>query len=124
MDREDIAAYRRMTPEQRLARGLGFIRRVRQFKIESVRIHHSGWCEEKVMNEVRRWVRDGMKPEELYEVQRRLSNLARRMSPVGDFGAWNRTCHRRVHHTITKSRRIPTGRRKYGVANWGSIIIS
>jgi len=41
---------------------------VHQFKIESVRIHHPGWSEEKVMNEVRRWVRDGMKPEELYEV--------------------------------------------------------
>ena len=68
MDPEDIAAYRRVTPEQRLARGLGFIRRVRQFKIESVRIHRPGWSEEKVMNEVRRWVRDGMKPEELHEV--------------------------------------------------------
>ena len=68
MDPEDIAAYRRVTPEQRLVRGLGFIRRVRQFKIESVRIHHPGWSEEKVMNEGRRWVRDGMKPEELYEV--------------------------------------------------------
>jgi hypothetical protein len=41
---------------------------VRQFRIESVRIHHPGWSEEKGMNEVRRWVRDGMKPEELYEV--------------------------------------------------------
>ena len=68
MDPEDIAAYRRVTPEQRLARSLGFILRVRQFKIESVRIHRPGWSEEKVMNEVRRWVRDGMKPEELHEV--------------------------------------------------------
>jgi hypothetical protein len=65
---EDIAAYRRMTPEQRLARGLGLSRRVRQFKIEPVRIHRPGWSEEKVMNEVRRWVRHGMKLEELYEV--------------------------------------------------------
>jgi len=37
-------------------------------KIESVRVHRPGWSEEKVMNEGRRWVRDGMKPEELYEV--------------------------------------------------------
>jgi len=50
MDPEEIAAYRRMTPEQRRARGLGLIRRVHQFKIESVRIHHPGWSEEKVMN--------------------------------------------------------------------------
>ena len=28
MDTEDVAAYRAMTPEQRLARGLEFIRRV------------------------------------------------------------------------------------------------
>jgi hypothetical protein len=68
MDPGDIAAYRAMTPEQRLARGLGFIRRAHQFKIESVRIHRLGWSEEKVMNEGHRWVPDGMKPEELYEV--------------------------------------------------------
>ena len=65
MDPEDVGALRAMTPEQRLARGLEFIRHVRQFKILSVRVHHPGWSEEKVMNEVRRWVRDGMKPEEL-----------------------------------------------------------
>jgi hypothetical protein len=44
MDTEDVAAYRAMTLEQRLARGLEFIRRVRQFKIESVRVHHP-WLE-------------------------------------------------------------------------------
>lgn len=68
MDTEDVTAYRAMTPEQRLKRGLEFIRQARQFKIMSVRVHHPGWSEEKVMNEVRRWVRDGMKPEELYQV--------------------------------------------------------
>ncbi len=68
MDPEDIAAYRAMTPEQRLKRALEFIRQVRQFKILSVRVHHPGWSEEKVMDKVRRWVRDGMKPEELYEL--------------------------------------------------------
>ena len=68
MDPEDVGALRAMTPEQRLARGLEFIRQVRQFKILSVRVHHPGWSEEKVMNKVRRWVRDGMKPEELYEL--------------------------------------------------------
>jgi hypothetical protein len=57
-----------MTPEQRLARGPEFIRQARQFKILSVRVHHPVWSEEKVMNEVHRWVRDGMKPEELYEI--------------------------------------------------------
>jgi hypothetical protein len=31
-----------MTPEQRLARGLEFIRQARQFKILSVRVHHPG----------------------------------------------------------------------------------
>jgi hypothetical protein len=54
-----------MTPGQRLKRGLEFIRQLRQFKIVSVRVHHSGWSEERVANEVRRWVRDGMKPKEL-----------------------------------------------------------
>jgi len=50
MDPEDIAAYRVMTPEQRLKRALEFIRQVRQFKILSVRVHHPGWSEEKVMD--------------------------------------------------------------------------
>jgi hypothetical protein len=68
MDPEDVKAVRAMTPEQRLARGLEFIRAARQFKIQSVRVHHPGWSEEKVMNEVRRWVRDGMKPGELYDI--------------------------------------------------------
>jgi hypothetical protein len=68
MDREDVKALRAMTPGQRLKRGLEFIRQLRQFKIVSVRVHHSGWSEERVTNEVRRWVRDGMKPEEFYEV--------------------------------------------------------
>jgi hypothetical protein len=67
MDTEDVAAYRAMTPEQRLTRGREFIRRVRQFKIESVRVHHPGWSEEKVMEEVSRWVRNGMNPAELYD---------------------------------------------------------
>jgi Rv0078B-related antitoxin len=57
-----------MTIEQRLKRALDFMEQTRQFKIASVRVHHPGWSEEKVMNEVRRWVRDGMKPEELYEL--------------------------------------------------------
>jgi hypothetical protein len=68
MDPEDVKAYRAMTAEQRLKRALEFIRQVRQFKILSVRVHHPGWSEEKVIDEVRRWVRDGMKPEELYEL--------------------------------------------------------
>ena len=67
MDPEDIAAYRRMTPQQRLESGLRFIQLARQFKIESVRVHHPGWSEEKVMEEVRRWVRNGMNPAELYD---------------------------------------------------------
>jgi len=68
MDPEDVGALRAMTPEQRLARGPEFIRQARQFKILSVRVHHPVWSEGKVMNEVHRWVRDGMKPEELYEI--------------------------------------------------------
>jgi len=68
MDPEDVTAYRALTSEQRLARGLELIRQARQFKILSVRVHHPGWSEEKVMNKVRRWVRDGMQPEELYEL--------------------------------------------------------
>jgi hypothetical protein len=48
-------------------RALKFTGRIRQFKIESVRIHHPGWSEEKVMDEVRRWVRKGMNPAELYD---------------------------------------------------------
>jgi hypothetical protein len=68
MDPEDAVADRAMTPEERLARGLEFIRQLRQFKILSVRVHHPGWSEQKVMNEMRRWVLDGMKPQELYDI--------------------------------------------------------
>ena len=68
LDSDDAKALRAMTIEQRLKRALDFMERTRQFKIASVRVHHPGWSEEKVMNEVRRWVRDGMKPEELYEL--------------------------------------------------------
>ena len=68
MDLEDAKALRAMTLEQKLKRGLDFIEQTRQFKIASVRVHHPGWSEEKVMNEVRKWVRDGMKPGELYEL--------------------------------------------------------
>ena len=68
MDPEDIAAYHRMTPQQRLERGLRFIQLARQFKIESVRVHHPGWSGKKVQAEVRRWVSEGMKPQELYEL--------------------------------------------------------
>lgn len=68
MDPEDVAAYRAMTPAQRLERGLHFMEQTRQFKIAAVRVNHPGWSEEKVVNEVRRWVCDGMKPEELYEL--------------------------------------------------------
>ncbi len=49
-------------PHEKLIRALKFTERVRQFKIESVRVHHPGWSEEKVMEEVRRWVRNGMNP--------------------------------------------------------------
>ena len=67
-DPDDAKALRAMTIEQRLKRALDFMEQTRQFKIASVRVHHPGWSEEKVMNEVRRWVRDGMKPEELHEL--------------------------------------------------------
>ena len=68
LDPDDAKALRAMTIEQRLKRALDFMEQTRQFKIASVRVHHPGWSEEKVMNEVHRWVRDGMKPEELYEL--------------------------------------------------------
>ena len=68
MDPDDVKALRAMTPEQRLKRGLQFTQQTRQFKIVCVRVHHPGWSEEKVQKEVRRWVRDGLKPEEFYEV--------------------------------------------------------
>jgi hypothetical protein len=67
MDAEDLAAYRVMTPQEKLTRALKFTERIRQFKIETVRVHHPGWSEEKVMEEVRRWVRNGMNPAELYD---------------------------------------------------------
>ena len=67
MDTEDLAAYRAMTPQEKLTRALKFTERIRQFKIESVRVHHPGWSEEKVMGEVRRWLRNGMNPAELYD---------------------------------------------------------
>ena len=68
MDPDDIKALRAMTLAQRLKRGLDFMEQARQFKIASVRVHHPGWSDEEVMNEVRRWIRNGMKPEELYEL--------------------------------------------------------
>jgi len=68
IDPEDVKALRKMTPAQRLERGFRFIEEARQFKAAAVRVHHPGWSEEKVRNEVHRWVRDGMKPEELYEL--------------------------------------------------------
>jgi hypothetical protein len=67
MDAEDIAAYRAMMPQEKLTRALKFTERIRQFKIESVRVHHPGWSEAKVMEEVRRWVRNGMNPAKLYD---------------------------------------------------------
>lgn len=67
MDPEDVEAYRAMTLQERLTRSLEFTGRIRAFKIECARTHHPGWGEEKVMNEVRRWVRNGMNPVELYE---------------------------------------------------------
>jgi translation elongation factor P/translation initiation factor 5A len=68
IDPADIKALRAMAPAQRLKRGLHFMEQARQFKIASVHVHHPGWSDEKVMSEVRRWIRDGMKPEELYEL--------------------------------------------------------
>jgi Rv0078B-related antitoxin len=68
LDPEDVKALRAMSMEERLKRGLDFMEQARQLKIASERVHHPGWSEEKVMDEVRRWVRDGMKPGELYEV--------------------------------------------------------
>ena len=68
IDPEDAKALRAMTLAQRLKRGLDFMEQARQFKIASVRVHRPGWSEEKVMDEVRRWVRDGTKPVELYEL--------------------------------------------------------
>jgi hypothetical protein len=67
MDPEDVEAYRAMTLQERLLRSLEFTGRIREFKIECVRMHHPGWTEEKVMDEVRRWVRNGINPAELYE---------------------------------------------------------
>jgi hypothetical protein len=67
IDENNVTALRAMTMEQRLKGALDFTAQARQFKIASVRVHHPGWSEEKVMNEVRRWVRDGMNPAELYE---------------------------------------------------------
>ena len=68
LDEGDIKTLRAMKMEQRLKRRLDFMEQARQLKIASVRIHYAGWSQEKVMNEVRRWVRDGMKPEEIYEL--------------------------------------------------------
>ena len=65
IDPEDVKALR---TAQRPERGFRFIEEARQFKAAAVRVHHPGWSEEKVKNEVHRWVRDGMKPKELYEL--------------------------------------------------------
>jgi hypothetical protein len=65
---EQVKALRKMTMEERLKRGLDFMEQARQLKIASARVHYPGWSEEKVMDEVRRWVRDGMNPQELYDL--------------------------------------------------------
>lgn len=67
IDQDDVKVLRAMTMEQRLKGALDLTAQARQFKIASVRLRHPGWSEEKVMNEVRRWVRKGMNPAELYE---------------------------------------------------------
>jgi hypothetical protein len=67
MDPEDVRAYRAMTLQERLTRSLEFTGRIRASKSKCVRTHHPGWSEEKTMNEVRRWVRNGRNPAELYE---------------------------------------------------------
>ncbi len=67
MDTEDVAAYRAMTPQEKLTRALKFTERIRKFKIESVRVHHPGWSEEKVMGEVRRWGPQWNNPTALYD---------------------------------------------------------
>ncbi len=68
LDPEDVKALRTMTPAQRLERALRFNEQARRFKASSVRVHHPGWTEEQVRAEVARWVCDGMRPEELYEL--------------------------------------------------------
>jgi hypothetical protein len=65
-DPDDVRALRAMTLQERLDRVLEFTHKVRQFKMESIRAHHPGWSEEKVMNELRRGTTNGMNPAELY----------------------------------------------------------
>jgi hypothetical protein len=65
-DPDDVRALRAMTLQERLERGLEFTHKVRQFKIDSIRAHHPGWNEERVMNELRQWTVRGMNPGELY----------------------------------------------------------
>ncbi|PYI91312.1 MAG: hypothetical protein DME97_13550 [Verrucomicrobia bacterium] len=65
-DEDDVKALRAMTLQQRLEGALDFTNQVRQFKMTSTRAHHPGWTEEKVMDELRRWVSRGMNPAELY----------------------------------------------------------
>jgi len=65
-DPDDVRALRAMTLQERLDRTLEFTHKVRQFKIASIHAHHPGWSEEKVMDELRRWVNRGMNPAELY----------------------------------------------------------
>jgi hypothetical protein len=64
---KDVAAYRAMMPREKLTRALKFTERIRQFKIESVRVHHPGWTEEKVLEEVRRRSVMEMNPAELHD---------------------------------------------------------
>jgi hypothetical protein len=65
-DQEDVRALRAMTLQQRLDQALEFIHKTRQFKADSIRAHHPGWSDEKVMDELRRWTLRGGNPAELY----------------------------------------------------------
>ena len=66
IDPEDVKVLRRMTPAQRLERGLRFMEQAREFKAAGLRVHHPGWTEEQIRRGVAQWARDGMKACELY----------------------------------------------------------
>ena len=66
LDLKDLKVLRKMTPTQRLKRGLRFMEEARQFKGAALRVHHPGWTDEQIRRGMAKWTRDGMKAEDLY----------------------------------------------------------
>jgi hypothetical protein len=56
---EQIKAFRKMTPEQRLRTGLAFLEEMRQLKAAALRAQHPSWTEKQVAQALRDFILHG-----------------------------------------------------------------